>query len=87
MLVLHSRLHVLGACRVPQVRNCKGLGPVLGMLLALGNHMNSGTGKGQADGFSLFDLAKTSVTKDNTNTTTLLGYAVQARREEGEGRQ
>jgi len=46
------------------------------MLLALGNHMNAGTPKGQADGFTLFDLPKTSVTKDNTNAITLLEYAV-----------
>ena len=36
-----------------QVRNCRALRPLLSLLLALGNHMNGGTAKGQADGFAL----------------------------------
>ena len=35
-----------------------GLRAVLGMVLALGNYMNGGTGRGQADGFMITDLAQ-----------------------------
>ena len=61
-----------------EVRNSRSLRAVLGALLGLGNHMNGGTAKGQADGFALGDLGKMSVTKDSSNTISLLEYAVLA---------
>ena len=60
-----------------ELRNSRSLRTVLSALLALGNHLNGGTNKGQADGFALGDLGKMSVTKDNSNTVSLLEYAVQ----------
>ena len=46
-----------------EVRGSGSLRAVLGALLALGNHMNGGTNKGQADCFAMGDLGKMSVTK------------------------
>jgi len=63
---------------INELRNSRSLRTVLSALLALGNHLNGGTNKGQADGFALGDLGKMSVTKDNSNTVSLLEYAVQA---------
>jgi hypothetical protein len=40
------------------VRHNPALTKVLGLVLALGNHMNGGTHRGQADGFSLAILPK-----------------------------
>jgi len=61
---------------IEEVRQCRALKPLLSVLLCLGNHMNGGTPKGQADGFALEDLSKMSVTKDLDNKTSLLEYAV-----------
>ena len=63
---------------IEEIRQSKTLPPLLGLLLALGNHMNAGTPKGQADGFALHDLSKTRHTKDNANAASLLEYAVHA---------
>ena len=60
---------------IEEVRSCKGLRHILGTLLSLGNHMNGGTNKGQADGFVLDDLPKMSVAKDNANRHSLLEHA------------
>ena len=57
---------------VAAVRSCKALRPVLSILVSLGNRLNAGTLRGQADGFAIADLGKTCVTKDNTNAISLL---------------
>ena len=57
---------------------------VLGILLALGNHLNGGTPKGRADGFALADLGKMTVAKDNANRSSLLEYALAALEGAGE---
>ena len=54
-----------------------GLRAVLGMVLALGNYMNGGTGRGQADGFMITDLAQIVEAKDNTGKETLLRFALR----------
>ena len=61
---------------IKAVRTSQALPPILGALVALGNHLNGGTPKGRADGFALADLGKVSVTKDNANKESLLGYAL-----------
>ena len=61
---------------VDALRQSTALPVVLGLLVNLGNHLNGGTPKGQADGFALADLAKMSVTKDAANKATLLEYAL-----------
>jgi Formin Homology 2 Domain len=42
---------------------------ILGFILSLGNIMNGGTAKGQADGFYLEALSKVTTTKDINNRT------------------
>ena len=70
-----SRCHSRRSPRRSRRRSCKGLRHILGTLLSLGNHMNGGTNKGQADGFVLDDLPKMSVAKDNANRHSLLEHA------------
>ena len=60
-----------------EIRESQALPPIFGLLLALGNHLNGGSSKGQADGFALEDLGKMSVFKDNSNESNLLEYAIQ----------
>eukprot|EP01133_Synstelium_polycarpum_P016880 gene16880-20072_t len=58
-------------------RSCENLRRVLGVVLALGNHMNGGSARGQADGFSLEILDNLSTTKDIDNKQTLLEYVAR----------
>jgi hypothetical protein len=44
---------------------------IVGYTLTIGNILNGGTPKGQADGFDLPVLGKLVSTKDNTNQTLL----------------
>lgn len=44
--------------------------------MALGNYLNGGTNKGQADGFSVEDLNKLSGVKD-ANNKSILEYIVK----------
>ena len=56
--------YLIPACE--ELKNNKHFHEVLGTILALGNIMNGGTAKGQADGFSLDLLPKLSGLKDTT---------------------
>ena len=47
---------------------------ILSIILTIGNILNGGTPKGQADGFSLDILEKINSVKDNTNQKTLMHY-------------
>lgn len=49
----------------------------LALVLAVGNHMNGGTPRGQADGFDLEILAKLDDVKSRDNSSTLLQFVVQ----------
>jgi len=65
---------VLEACE--QVKSSQMLGKVLEYVLALGNHLNSGTNRGRAYGFKLDGLLKLLETKGTDGSTTLLHYLV-----------
>lgn len=43
-------------------------------MLAVGNYLNGGSARGQADGFNLEALESLNSTKDVSNTITLLEY-------------
>ena len=49
---------------------------ILGLVLAIGNYMNGGTARGQADGFGLEILAKLKDVKSKDNAQNLLHYVV-----------
>lgn len=57
-----------------QIRSSKKLTKVLEYILALGNHLNKGTARGQATGFKLDGLLKFTETKGVDQSTTLLHY-------------
>ena len=44
---------------------------MLGLILAIGNVLNAGTAKGQADGFDIKTLNSVTTFKDNTKQTML----------------
>jgi hypothetical protein len=50
-----------------QIKNNKYFLQVLGFTLGIGNVLNGGTPKGQADGFDLAVLGKINLMKDNQN--------------------
>ncbi|EGG14163.1 actin binding protein [Cavenderia fasciculata] len=52
----------------------ESLRKILGIVLVLGNHMNGGSSRGQADGFNLEILDTLSTTKDVDGKQTLLEY-------------
>jgi len=60
---------------IKEVRGSEALKQILGVILALGNYMNGGTNKGQADGFNLDVLNKLSGVKDGDNKMSLFDYA------------
>ena len=64
------------AAAVKAVKTSAALPVVFGAVVALGNHLNGGTPKGQSDGFALTDLGKLTVAKDNANAASLLEYAL-----------
>lgn len=57
-----------------QIKSSKKLAKVLEYILALGNHLNKGTNRGQATGFKLDGLIKFTETKGVDQSTTLLHY-------------
>jgi len=57
-----------------QIKSSKKLTKVLEYILALGNHLNKGTARGQATGFKLDGLLKFTETKGVDQSTTLLHY-------------
>ncbi len=52
-----------------ELTNSKHFKKILGFILALGNILNGGTAKGQADGFYLEALSKTTTMRDINNRT------------------
>jgi len=60
-----------------EIIESKSLKMVLGSLIALGNYMNGGTRRGQADGFKIEFLPKFKDTKDISNKRTLLEFAIE----------
>lgn len=61
---------------VAAVRESRALRSVFGTLLAMGNYMNGGTKRGQADGFDLSILPKLADTKDVAGSGTLFDHLV-----------
>jgi len=56
------------------IRGSQHLKKALGLLLGIGNYLNGGTQRGQADGFTLEILETLVTTKDVHNSTSLLEY-------------
>lgn len=56
---------------------------VLGMILSIGNILNGGTTKGQADGFYLDALSKTTTLRDVNNKTIMHFICEKLKDEEG----
>ena len=56
---------------------CTALPRCLSLILALGNYLNAGTARGQADGFNIDILPLLKDVKSQDGKATLLGYAVQ----------
>lgn len=63
---------LIDACNL--ARTNASLRKTLGIVLAVGNFLNGGSARGQADGFALDALEALASTKDVTNTITLLDY-------------
>eukprot|EP00028_Trichosphaerium_sp_Am-I-7-wt_P009750 CAMPEP_0168526838 /NCGR_PEP_ID=MMETSP0405-20121227/12229_1 /TAXON_ID=498012 /ORGANISM="Trichosphaerium sp, Strain Am-I-7 wt" /LENGTH=984 /DNA_ID=CAMNT_0008549803 /DNA_START=13 /DNA_END=2970 /DNA_ORIENTATION=- len=64
--ILHS------ACM--QVKNSVSLKRMLGAVLTVGNYMNGGTKRGQANGYTLDVLSKLTVTKDLSGKLNIMEY-------------
>jgi diaphanous 1 len=64
------------ACKL--TRNSTHLRKALGTVLAVGNYLNGGTARGQADGFTLEALDNLITTKDAASTTNLLEFIANA---------
>ena len=64
-------------------RSSEAFKKILGLVLSLGNYMNGGTAKGQADGFNISVLTKLDSTKDRTNRVTLLQYIAELANKKG----
>eukprot|EP00347_Sterkiella_histriomuscorum_P022668 403337606 len=67
-----------------ELRDSKYLKKIFGFILALGNIMNGGTAKGQADGFYLEALSKTTTLRDNNNRTIMQFICEKLKQEDGE---
>jgi hypothetical protein len=64
------------------IMNSKTLKKVLSYVLAIGNVLNGGTNKGQADGFTLDAISKLSTIKDNNGKTVLQLIASKIKQED-----
>lgn len=58
-------------------RHSRALKQALAIVLSVGNYLNGGTNRGQADGFDISVLSQLENIKDATNKTSLAGYCVQ----------
>ena len=67
--ITESLEYMKSACE--EVKNNKHFNLVLSIILGLGNILNGGTNRGQADGFSMDLLKKLPGTKDNNGTSIL----------------
>lgn len=72
----------IGAFEV--IKNSKSLRKVLSYALAIGNILNGGTNKGQADGFTLDAISKLQAIKDNYGKTLLQTIAIKIKNEDEE---
>ncbi|KAM9946402.1 hypothetical protein ACTFIT_004709 [Dictyostelium discoideum] len=59
---------------IKDTKSSDSLKKILGIVLVLGNYMNGGSGRGQADGFTLEILDSLATSKDVENKTSLLDY-------------
>lgn len=66
------------------IRDSKSLRKVMSYTLAVGNILNGGTNKGQADGFTLDAIAKLATLKDNNGKTLLQTIAIKIKNEDEE---
>lgn len=64
------------------IKNSKSLRKVLSYTLCIGNILNGGTNKGQADGFTLDAIAKLATLKDNNGKTCLQTIAIKIKNED-----
>ncbi|KAF2077853.1 hypothetical protein CYY_000815 [Polysphondylium violaceum] len=62
---------------IKDTKSNENLKKIFGIILVLGNHMNGGSGRGQADGFNLEILDTLTSTKDVENKVTLLEYVAK----------
>ena len=69
-------LRVIDAA-VKGVRGGVELKRLLKLLLDVGNFVNGGTARGQADGFELTALSRLATLRDNSNTHSLLAWTLQ----------
>ena len=67
-----------------EIRGNVYLKKILSYILALGNIMNGGTARGQADGFYLEALSKVTTTKDINNRTMMQMICEKLKQEDGE---
>ena len=72
--------YLIPACE--QLKNNKHFQELLGTILSLGNIMNGGTSKGQADGFSLDLLPKLTGMKDSTGHSILTFICTKTNKED-----
>ena len=72
--------YLIPACE--QLKNDKHFQEFLGTILGLGNIMNGGTSKGQADGFSLDLLPKLEGIKDSTGHSILTFICIKTNKED-----
>lgn len=59
---------------VQELRACSNLKFVLSVVLFVGNYMNGGTNRGQADGFDLDALGRLDTSKSSMGGITLLQF-------------
>ncbi|KAK5578112.1 hypothetical protein RB653_003065 [Dictyostelium firmibasis] len=59
---------------IKDTKSSDSLKKILGIVLVLGNYMNGGSGRGQADGFTLEILDSLATNKDVENKSSLLDY-------------
>ena len=62
---------------VAAIQESDGIIEVLRIVLAFGNYMNGGTGRGQADGFNLEIMGKLRDVKTQDNSSTLLHHVAE----------
>lgn len=67
-----------------ELRSSKYLKKIFGYILSIGNIMNGGTAKGQADGFYLDALSKVTTMKDNNGKNIMQNICEKFKNEDGE---
>lgn len=67
-----------------ELKTSKNLKKIFGFILALGNILNGGTQKGQADGFYLDALSKTTTMKDVNGRSVMQFICERLKQEDGE---